>query len=91
MRIKLNYITPLLVAGAAAAAIAAAPAATAATVNDPGAAQPSCTYLGGGFQDNQCQTPGNVQLNDNLPPVLPMPQYYGGGGYYGGGHGGGHR
>ena len=92
MRIKLNYITPLFVAGAAAVAIAAAPAAAAATVNDPGAAQPSCTYVGGGFQDNQCQTPGNTQINDSLPPVQPTWQYpYFGGGYYGGYHGGGHR
>ena len=93
MRIKLNYITPLLAAGAAAVAIAAAPAAAAASVNDPGAGQPSCTYVGGAFQDNQCQTPGNAQINDTLPPVLPTPQYntYGGG-YFGGyGHGGGHR
>jgi hypothetical protein len=94
MRIKLNYITPLLAAGAAAVAIAAAPAAAAASVNDPGAGQPSCTYVGGAFQDNQCQTPGNAQINDTLPPVLPTPQYNTfGGGYFGGygGHGGGHR
>jgi len=94
MRMKLNYITPLLAAGAAAVAIAAAPIAAAASVNDPGAGQPSCTYVGGQFQDNQCQTPGNAQINDTLPPVLPTPQYntYGGG-YFGGygGHGGGHR
>jgi hypothetical protein len=36
MRIKLNYITPLLAAGAAAVAIAAAPTAAAASVNNPG-------------------------------------------------------
>ena len=53
MRIKLNYITPLLAAGAAAVAIAAAPIAAAASVNDPGAGQPSCTYVGGAFQDNR--------------------------------------
>jgi hypothetical protein len=76
-----------LVAGAAAAAIAAAPTAAAANVNNPGEAQPACTYVGGGFYDNQCQTPGNAQINDNLPPV--QPPYYGGygGGYYGGYHG----
>ncbi|MCW2649084.1 MAG: hypothetical protein QOE41_2825 [Mycobacterium sp.] len=57
MRIKLNYITPLLVAGAAAAAIAAAPVA---------AANPqSCVSVGG---SKQCQTPGNVQINSSLPP-----------------------
>jgi hypothetical protein len=63
MRIKLNYLTPLLVAGAAAAAIAAAP--TAAAAADP----QSCSYTGSGFSNNQCQTPGNVQINDSPPPV----------------------
>jgi hypothetical protein len=94
MRIKLNYFTTLVAVGAAAVAIAAAPIAAAATVNDPGAGQLSCSYTGGGFQDNQCQTPGNAQLNDSLPPVLPTPQYFGGDGDSYGGygfHGGGHR
>ena len=63
MGIKLNYITPLLVAGAAAAAIAAAPTAAAASSVQP------CSYVGGGFQNNQCQTPGNVQINDAPPPI----------------------
>ena len=63
MRVKLSYLTPLLAGAAAAVAIAAAPTASAAA--DP----PSCAYLGGGFQDNQCQTPGNVQINDAPPPV----------------------
>ena len=64
MRIGLHYITPLLVAGAAAAAIAAAPTAAAAATQ-------SCSYVGGGFTDSQCQTPGNVQINDSPPPVSP--------------------
>jgi hypothetical protein len=59
MRIKLNYIAPLLATGAAAVAIAAAPTA---------AAQ-SCDYVGGGFTDSQCQSPGNVQINDAPPPI----------------------
>ncbi|MCW2652954.1 MAG: hypothetical protein JWR32_3930 [Mycobacterium sp.] len=91
MRIKLNYIAPLLAAGAAVAAIAAAPTAAAANVNNPSEdLLPSCTYVGGGFYDNQCQTPGNAQLNDNLPYV--QNPYYGGfgGGDFGGNHGG-HR
>jgi hypothetical protein len=58
MGIKMNYITPLLVAGAAAAAIAAAPVA---------AANPqSCVNSGG---STQCQSPGNVQIN-TAPPVV---------------------
>ena len=102
MTMTRRFITPLLVAGAAAVAIVAAPTAAAATANDPGAGAPSCTYVGGQFQDNQCQTPGNAQINDSLPPVQPMPQYpyyegdfgggfHGGGGGFHGGMGGGHR
>ena len=56
--IKLRYITPLL-AAAAAGAIATAPAGA-----DP--AQPVCTVLGG--SSTQCQTAGNVQINDSPPP-----------------------
>ena len=59
MRIKLNYIAPLLAGGAAAVAIAAAPSAAAA---DP----QSCSGTGSG---TICQSPGNVQLNDSPPPV----------------------
>lgn len=69
MRIRFNYITPLLVAGAAAAAIAAAPAAAA----DP----MSCVSAGG---STQCQTPGNVQIN-TTPPLQSAgafgPYYFG--------------
>jgi hypothetical protein len=57
VRIKLNYIAPLLAAGAAAVAIAAAPAAAAAQ---------SCS-------GNICQSPGNVQINDAPPPVSYQP------------------
>ena len=65
MRIKLNYVAPLFAAAAAAVAIAAAPTAAAA----PTPPQESCNYVGGSFQDSQCQTPGNVQINDAPPPV----------------------
>ena len=76
MRIKLSYITPLIVAGAAAAAIAAAPTAFAQ----------SCDYIGAG--QTQCQSPGNVQINDSPGPVQYSPLYpYWEGDYYG--HGGG--
>jgi hypothetical protein len=62
---KIRYISPLVVA-AAAAAIAVAPVAAAAP------AQLTCTYLGG--SNTQCQTPGNVQINDS-PTVQYVPQY----------------
>jgi hypothetical protein len=64
VRMKLNYLAPLLAAGAAAVAIAAAPIAAAA----PGSGQ-SCSASGTG---TICQSPGNVQINDAPPPV----QYY---------------
>jgi hypothetical protein len=88
MRIRLKYITPLLAAGAAAAAIAAAPAALAApsAAANPQQAQENCIDLG---TDSQCQSPGNVQLNDSPPypdyPYYGVYPYYG---YYGGYHGG---
>jgi hypothetical protein len=78
MRLGLNYIAPLLAAGAAAVAVAAAPIAAAAPTA-PGAttqAQQSCSSLGG--TQTECQTPGNVQLNDAPPQVDYFP-YAGGG------------
>jgi hypothetical protein len=63
MRVKMSYLTTLLAGAAAAVAIAAAP--TAAAAADP----QTCAYTGGGFQDNQCQSPGNVQINDAPPAV----------------------
>jgi hypothetical protein len=65
VRIKFNYIAPLLAAGAAAVAIAAAPVAAAA----PGSGQ-SCGASGTG---TICQSPGNVQINDSPPPVQFYP------------------
>ena len=78
MRIGLNYIAPLLTAGAAAVAIAAAPIAAAAptATSDPAQGQQSCASLGG--TQTQCQTPGNVQVNDAPPQVDYFP-YAGGG------------
>jgi hypothetical protein len=98
MHIKLSYIAPLFAAGAAAAAIAAAPIAAAAP--GPAIAQ-SCSDTSSG---TECQSPGNVQLNDSPPPVGYDPyggegfllgNYggyggYGGGGFHGGGGGGFH-
>jgi hypothetical protein len=68
VRIKLNYIAPLLTAGAAAVAIAAAPIAAAAPTTGQ-----SCSASGAG---TICQSPGNVQINDAPPPVQFFP--YGG-------------
>jgi hypothetical protein len=65
---KLNYLAPLLTAGAAAVAIAAAPIAAAAPTTGQ-----SCGASGTG---TVCQSPGNVQINDAPPPVQFYP--YGG-------------
>ncbi|HXO53185.1 MAG TPA: hypothetical protein VN888_19630 [Mycobacterium sp.] len=79
MRIGLNYIAPVLAAGAAAVAIAAAPIAAAAAAptatGDPAQGQQSCASLGG--TQTVCQTPGNVQVNDAPPQVDYFP-YAGG-------------
>jgi hypothetical protein len=97
MRMKMNYLTPLLGAAAAAAAIIAAPIAAAASTG-PGAIQQSCGPSGSG---TVCQSPGNAEINDSPPPVSYYPYGgdafllggYGGGGFHGGGGhgGGGHR
>ena len=78
MRLGLNYIAPLLAAGAAAVAIAAAPIAAAASTApaDPAQVQQSCSSLGG--TQTECQAPGNVQVNDAPPQVDYFP-YAGGG------------
>jgi hypothetical protein len=77
MRLGLNYIAPLLVAGATAAAIAAAPiaAASPAAPSDPAQVQQSCANLGG--TQSECQAPGNVQIND-APPQVDFFPYAGG-------------
>jgi hypothetical protein len=80
---KLCYITPLL-AAAAAAVIATAPTAAAdaaptqptAIAAAPAAVDPPqtiCMSLGG--STSQCQSPGNVQINDSPPPVQYKPQW----------------
>jgi hypothetical protein len=53
MRIRINYVTPVLAAGVTAVAIAAAPSA-AATPDDQ-----LCSDAGG---STQCQSAGNVQI-----------------------------
>ncbi len=88
MSIKLNYIAPLLAAGAAAVAISAAPIAAAASAPTKGACD-------AGVTGSICETPGNVEINDSPPAVNYDP--YGddgfllgyGGGFHGGGFGGG--
>jgi hypothetical protein len=74
MRIRTSYITTLLAGGVAALAIAAAPMATAApTTAAPTPMQQSCSATGGG---SECQSPGNVEIQDSPPPVGFSP--YGG-------------
>jgi hypothetical protein len=78
MQLGLNYIAPLLAAGAAAIAVAAAPIAAAAPTaqGDTSQTQQSCASLGG--TQTECQTPGNVQVYDAPPQVDYFP-YAGGG------------
>lgn len=74
MRTRTSFITTLLAAGAAAVAIAAAPMATAApTTAPPTPVQQSCSATGGG---TECQSPGNVEIQNSPPPVSFEP--YGG-------------
>ncbi len=55
MSIKLRYLTPFLIAGAAATAIAAAPAASAATVGSP-----TCRDAGNA---SVCQKQGHASIS----------------------------
>jgi hypothetical protein len=63
MRTKVSAITLLLAAGAGAVAISAAPIAAASTTG--------CSTIG---LDTECQTPGNVQINDSAP-IQYAPEY----------------
>ncbi len=63
MGMKLQYITPLLAAGAAAVAIAAAPTAFAAD-------QQSCNGSGSG---TVCLSPGNVSIKTSPADVRHHP------------------
>jgi hypothetical protein len=62
-----TFFAPLAAVAAAAAVIATAPVAAA----DSTAPQQSCTSLGG--TQTQCQSPGNVQINDAPPQVNYFP------------------
>jgi hypothetical protein len=90
MRVRLTYLMPMLAAGAVAVAISAAPIASA----DSTAVQQSCTDSVSG---SECQSPGNVEINDtpaptNFDPYGDEGLLLGGFGGYGGFHGGGgHR
>jgi hypothetical protein len=66
MRIRLGYFTPILGSVATAVAIAAAPIASAAPSASPATPQQACADSSAG---TVCQSPGNVQINDALPPV----------------------
>ena len=63
-------LAPLAAVAAAAAVIATAPIAAADTT-PANAPQQSCTSLGG--TQTQCQSPGNVQINDAPPQVNYFP------------------
>ena len=77
MQLGLNYIAPLLAAGAAAVAVAVAPIAAAAPTapGDTTQSQQACANLGG--TQTECQAPGNVQVYDAPPQVDYFP-YAGG-------------
>ena len=64
---RTTFFAPLAAVAAAAAVIATAPVAAA----DSTAPQQSCTSLGG--TQTQCQSPGNVQINDAPPQVNYFP------------------
>ena len=66
MRTKLWSIAALI-APAAGAAIWAAPIAVAQTGDEP-----SCSTTG---SDTECQSPGNVEINDSPAVLDPEPQY----------------
>jgi hypothetical protein len=86
VRIKVNYIAPLLAAGAAAVAITAAPIAAAAPAPAAAAAHGACDA---GVSGSICDTPGAVGMNNSLPPVSFDP--YGGEGFLLGNYGGDFR
>jgi hypothetical protein len=65
--VRTMFFAPLAAVAAAAAVIATAPIAAA----DSTAPQQSCTSLGG--TQTQCQSPGNVQINDAPPQVNYFP------------------
>jgi hypothetical protein len=86
MRVRLNYIAPVLAAGTIVAAVAVAPIAAAAPSQGASGAGPaassastepsqSCVTLGG--TQNQCQSPGNAQVYD-APPQVDFFPYAGG-------------
>jgi hypothetical protein len=63
MRTKVKAITLLVAAGAGAVAISVAPIAAASSTG--------CSTMGA---DTECQTPGNVQINDSAP-IQYAPEY----------------
>ena len=65
-----RFLTPLATVVVTAAVIATAPAAAADSTPDSAPNQ-TCTSLGG--TQTQCQSPGNVQINDAPPQVNYFP------------------
>ena len=64
----IRFFAPLATVVATAAVIATAPAAAGLADSTPNR---SCTSLGG--TQTQCQSPGNVQINDAPPQVNYFP------------------
>ncbi|GFG49017.1 hypothetical protein CQY20_30275 [Mycolicibacterium agri] len=91
MGIRTSHIATVLATAAVALAVVVAPTANAASSANT---RMSCAETGGG---TECQTPGNVQLDDSPPPVSfdPYGDYglllggFGNPGFRGGFHGGG--
>jgi hypothetical protein len=69
MAMTRRFIAPLIAAAAAAISIAVAPMALA----DSPTTQQACTYTS--QSDTECQSPGNVQLNDSPGYIQYGPQY----------------
>jgi len=74
--VRTKCFTPLAAVAAAAAVIATAPVAAADTTPAHSTAvatapQQNCTSLGG--TQTQCQSPGNVEINDAPPQVNYFP------------------
>ena len=100
MRVNPRRLAAILGGSAIALAISATPIASAATHLIPPDPQQGCSASGLG---TVCQTPGNAQINDGVPPVQFYPYGFDGylfnpggpafaGGFHGhgGGFGGGH-
>jgi hypothetical protein len=65
MKVRLRALPLIIAAGSAAAAIAGAPTVA--------AKPPTCTQLNS--LSTRCESPGNVEINDQLPVANVLPQW----------------